>query len=79
MWRRIEELPMKYTTTNKMFVVISINREIGAGRLLYTSDPYCVWKSIVNVEGISVHSFARWPHPYPPTHFMELPEKNECN
>lgn len=31
----------------------------------YTTDPYCGW--IQNGE------FVRWPHPFPPTHYMKLP------
>lgn len=31
----------------------------------YTTDPYCGW-----IQG---DEFKRWPHPFPPTHYMKLP------
>lgn len=65
MWRPIEELPQLYKDTRKMFVVRGY-LPYGNNKT-YTSDPYCVWLNKPNTE------FVRWPHPYPPTEFVELP------
>lgn len=67
-WKPISQLPKKYFTTKKMFVVKAIDVYIGEEvDWKYTSDPYCVWREPSG-------RFARWPHPFQPTHFMELPE-----
>lgn len=65
-WNTIDNLPVEYELTNKMFVVKAIDVVTASG-MKYTSDPYCVW--------FSTHdsSYARWPHPFDPTHFVELP------
>lgn len=71
MWKKIENLPEIYNTSRKIFVVKAIDiipprcNVLG----LYTTDPYCVWK-----EG---SEYVRWPHPFPPTHFFELPVDKE--
>lgn len=62
-WRPISELSPKQSRA--MFVVKAFDADIGKGVRPYTSDAYCVWR-----EG---ETFVRWPHPFPPTHFMELP------
>lgn len=68
MWKKIENLPEKYTNSHKMFVVkgIDIPR---TGWFKYTTDPYCVWYE----KG----KFVRWPHKFPPTHYCDLPEDVE--
>lgn len=48
-----------------MFVAIAIDVEGFVSRP-YTTDPYCVWK-----EG---DKFVRWPHKFPPTHWLPLPK-----
>lgn len=66
-WLPIETAP-KERRPFSMFVVIAMDFDLekvgGKGR--YTSDPWCVW---VHSDG----SFARWPHPFPPTHWCPLP------
>ena len=66
-WQPIEDLPAKFKTSREMFVVkaIKVNFENVKS---YTSDPYCVWYDKHN------GNFLRWPHPFKPTHFCELPE-----
>lgn len=56
-WRPIESAPR---TRHPMFVVRAFS---GNG---YSSDPWCVWRE-------SDGGFARWPHDFPPTHWMPLP------
>jgi hypothetical protein len=46
-----------------MFVVVSIRPD-------YTTDPWCTWQPHPG-------EFARWPHPFPPTHFLLLPPATE--
>ena len=58
-WRPIGTAPRG---TKRMFVVIGIN--VLAGR--YKTDPYCVWRD-------AEEGFARWPHHFPPTHWLPLP------
>jgi len=54
-----------------MFVAIAINvQPLPHNNMLYTSDPYVVWQP---EQG----KFARWPHPYPPTHYYPLPLNND--
>lgn len=50
----------------KMFVAIAIDVQFRDGSFPYTTDPYCVWK-----EG---DKYVRWPHSFPPTHWLPLPE-----
>ena len=68
---KIENLPEVYNTGRKMFVVraIDIIPPGCSGLSLYTTDAYCVW--LENGE------YARWPHPFPPTHFSKLPTEKE--
>lgn len=58
-----EDLP----PTKKMFVVIAKNVPYPKAFSKYTTDPYCVWKE---PNG----RLARWPHSFPPTHYITLPE-----
>lgn len=60
-WRDIESAPIG----REMFVVRGFSVE-GVASGLYTTDPYCVWR-----DG---DTFARWPHQFPPTHWMPIPE-----
>jgi hypothetical protein len=60
LWRPIDSAP---TETKRMFVAIAIHSPVANN---YTSDPYCVW---VENDG----TFARWPHTFPPTHWLPLP------
>lgn len=48
-----------------MFVVRGFDVLTIATGIKYTTDPYCVWYE----EG----EFVRWPHRFPPTHWMPLP------
>lgn len=62
-WRDIESAPIGKT----MFVVIGVTDGNGfTGDRPYTTDPCCVWR---DEDG----RFARWPHHWPPTHWMPLP------
>ena len=71
-WQPIETLQKG---TRKMFVAIAFNVDTGlsapGGGYRYTTDPWCVWYS--NGE------FVRWPHPFPPTHWMPLPPPPQEN
>lgn len=63
-WMPIESAPKE---GREMFVVKAFDvtyPECGVRR--YTSDPYCVWPGD---DG----GWVRWPHPFPPTHWMGLP------
>lgn len=61
-WMPIETAPCG---TTEMFVARGFH--VTSGRLKnYTTDPYCVWQPQPGV-------FPRWPHPFPPTHFVKLP------
>jgi len=64
-WLPIETAPA-VRLPFKMFVVIAMGVKVTESSPPYTSDPYCVWK---DPEG----SFARWPHPFEPTHWLPLP------
>lgn len=64
-WQPIEELDI-VKGDRTMFVVKSFGYVFPNTGVIYTSDPYCVWK-----EG---DSFVRWPHYFSPTHFCMLPE-----
>lgn len=62
-WRPIFSAP--YDETRVMFVVRAIDAQLPNG-CIYTTDPYCVWRTD---DG----GFARWPHSFPPTHWLPLP------
>lgn len=63
-WKPIAELPKDMGLT--MFVAISITPE-------YISDPWCVWKDDhTELRDDVKMGFARWPHDFPPTHFIDL-------
>ena len=68
-WQPIETAPQERKPFS-MFVVIAIQTtEASPSGVPYTSDPYCVWRER---DG----SFVRWPHPFPPTHWCNLPSYN---
>lgn len=70
MWLKIENLPDYYKTKPTMFVVKAFDvLPMQNSIYKYTSDPYCVW--LENGE------YVRWPHPFPPTHYLELPVEKE--
>lgn len=64
-WLPIESAPKD---GREMYVVrgfdIKPNKKYLISR--YTTDPYCVWPD-------GKGNWARWPHPFPPTHWMPLP------
>jgi hypothetical protein len=63
MWEDIKDAPIG----TEMFVVKTFGVSNGlTGGQTYTSDPWCVWQQ---KEG----EFSRWPHKFPPTHFLRLP------
>ena len=63
-WQPIETAPTK---GREMFVVRGFNVRNGfTGGNPYTTDPWCVWP---DENG----GFVRWPHHFPPTHWMPLP------
>jgi len=63
-WQPIETAPKD---DRRMFVVQGFNVPPTPQSIAgYTTDPYCVWRAD---DG----SFARWPHQFPPTHWMPLP------
>jgi hypothetical protein len=64
-WIPIDTAP-KSRKPFEMFAVIAMNVKPLPSSAPYTSDPYCVWR---DVDG----SFARWPHPFAPTHWCPLP------
>ena len=70
-WQPIETAP-KTREPWKMFAVIAINTIPHPGAAPYTSDPYCVWREAGG-------KFARWPHPFEPTHWLPLPDYNPKN
>lgn len=62
-WQSIETAPH----TRKCFVVQGFNVQPTATSMAgYTTDPYCVWRG-------DSGEFVRWPHQFPPTHWMPLP------
>lgn len=64
-WQPIDTAPSGETT---MFLVIGITQgNVFTGGRPYTTDTYCVWQ---NSKG----EFSRWPHNWPPTHWMPLPQ-----
>ena len=63
-WQPIETAPKN---GRAMFVVQALDVcNSFTGNRPYTTDPYCVWPD-------DICDFARWPHPFPPTHWMPLP------
>lgn len=54
----------------KMFVAVAVLDG-------YTTDPWCVWYQQENPTPENKCGFVRWPHPFPPTHWMEIPEPPE--
>lgn len=60
-WQPIETAPSE---GRELFVVRAFN--VRVGDVLYTSDPWCVWRCR---DG----GFARWPHEFAPTHWCLLP------
>lgn len=72
MFKKIETLPKELRHSRKMFLAIA--KDVvpfdGYNGAPYTTDPYCVWW-----EGND--QYARWPHQFPPTHFMLIPEQYE--
>ena len=66
-WQPIETLPPG--RISKMFVVRAIVPPGQMSSFEYVTDPYCVWK---NEDG----SFGRWPHSFPPTQWLELPDQS---
>lgn len=70
-WQPIETVPKDDRT---MLVVRAFNvKNRFTGGVEYTSDPWCVW---VDVKGSEI-VFCRWPHRFPPTHWMPLPPPPE--
>lgn len=63
-WQPIETAPK---ANRHMFVVQAFDvTHPTCGVRRYTSDPYCVWPG-------DTGGWVRWPHPFPPTHWMNLP------
>ena len=63
-WQPIETAPKD---GRLMFVVRGFGvTNLNCGARAYTTDPYCVWPGD---DG----GWVRWPHPFPPTHWMSLP------
>lgn len=71
-WKPIESAPQAALGPRPMFVVCAFNvcNTLTRGSRPYTSDPWCVWRT---ADG----EFARWPHPFQPTHWMPLPPPPE--
>jgi hypothetical protein len=63
-WLPIEGAPVG----KEMFVVCAINVSNGFVGGNYTSDPWCVWQ-------YEPGEFMRWPHNFPPTHYLPLPAR----
>lgn len=62
-WQPIETAPKR---SKEMFVVRAFDVDpTGRGLQRYTTDPYCVW--------FELGGFIRWPHDFPPTHWVKLP------
>lgn len=63
-WQPIDTAPKE---GRAMFVVKAFNvTDKNVGVRNYTSDPWCVWPG----GGLG---WVRWPHHFPPTHWMPLP------
>jgi hypothetical protein len=65
-WLPISTAPKEHKPYS-MFVVIAMDVIVGNG-IRYTTDPYCVWPM--------GETYVRWPHSFPPTHWMPLPNYN---
>lgn len=66
-WLPIETAPEGHVRPREMFVVRAFGvQPPGTKSVTYTSDPWCTWRTL---DG----GFARWPHPFEPTHWMPLP------
>ncbi len=63
-WRSIDTAPKN---SGRQFLVIGVNVMGGT----YTTDLHCVWTR--NGE------FVRWPHKFPPTHWMPIPLPSEID
>lgn len=61
-WLPIETAPKD----RKMFAVIAKDVVVTPNGVPYTTDPYYVWMK-------SEDTFARWPHPFPLTHWHPMP------
>lgn len=61
-WKPISELK-----NNRKCVVLIAKTHLTDNSSTYITDPWCGW---LQSDG----KFARWPHPFPPTHFYELPD-----
>ena len=61
-WQPIATAPYDQ---KEMFIVKAFDSVIHTGTT-YTSDPWAVWSE----NG----RFIRWPHKFPPTHWLVLPE-----
>lgn len=73
MFQKIENLPESIKTSRKMFVVIAKDiKPFPSYTSLYTTDPCCVWW-----DSYDDYVCERWPHEFPPTHFMLLSEEFE--
>lgn len=59
-WNAIDE-----RVPSPKVMVILIGANVGP-RGDYTTDPYCGWRNADD-------SWARWPHPFPPTHWAPIP------
>lgn len=60
-WQPIKDAPKD---SKRPILLIS-----NAGPNGYITDPYAGWQ---NADG----TWERWPHPFPPTHFMIIPPLN---
>lgn len=72
-WQSISTLPDDY---KGMFVVIGLDVLIPRVNKQYTTDPYCVWLNrnpLLKIQEVLAEKFVRWPHPFPPTHWLPLP------
>jgi hypothetical protein len=61
-WLPLETAPKD----RKMFAVIAKDVVVTPNGVPYTTYPYYVWME-------SEDAFARWPHPFPPTHWHPMP------
>jgi hypothetical protein len=75
-WMAIDKLG-EYVKGREMFVVKAFDVPLlNHSNVLYTTDPYCVFVYRMS-DDLITSSFARWPHPFMPTHFCLLPEERE--
>ena len=64
-WQPIETAP-KERNPFEMFAVIAKDVMVTENGAPYTTDPYYVSRED--------DGFARWPHPFPPTHWHPMPQ-----